>query len=74
MPEPNPTPSEFEKLLAGLARHGVDFANVGGIAVILNGYPRATTDLDDRRSINPQRVQHRLDPRHLVGAEQPSLA
>jgi Nucleotidyltransferase of unknown function (DUF6036) len=44
--EPNRTPSEFEKLLAGLARGGVDFAVVGGLAVILNGYPRLTVDAD----------------------------
>lgn len=43
---PNQTPSQFEKLLAGLARDGVDFAVVGGLAVILNGYPRMTTDAD----------------------------
>ncbi len=44
--ELNPLISEFEKLLAGLARSGVDFAVVGGVAVILNGYPRMTTDAD----------------------------
>jgi len=43
---PNQTPSAFEKLLAGLARNGVDFAVAGGIAVILNGYPRLTVDAD----------------------------
>ncbi|MGH7992169.1 MAG: DUF6036 family nucleotidyltransferase [Limisphaerales bacterium] len=45
-PEPNRTPSEFEKLLAGLARSGIDFAVAGGLAVILNGYPRLTLDAD----------------------------
>jgi hypothetical protein len=44
--EQNQTPSQFEKLLAGLARSGVDFAVVGGLAVILNGYPRLTLDAD----------------------------
>ena len=44
--DPNRTPSEFEKLLAGLARQGIDFAVVGGLAVILNGYPRLTLDAD----------------------------
>ncbi len=43
---PNQTPSQFEKLLVSLARHGVDFAVVGGLAVILNGYPRLTVDAD----------------------------
>ena len=45
-PEPNRTPSEFEKLLAGLARSGVDFAVAGGLAILLNGYPRLTLDAD----------------------------
>jgi Nucleotidyltransferase of unknown function (DUF6036) len=44
--EPNRTRSQFEKLLADLARGGVDFAVVGGLAVILNGYPRLTVDAD----------------------------
>lgn len=44
--QPNQTPSQFEKLLAGLARDGIDFAVVGGLAVILNGYPRLTIDAD----------------------------
>jgi hypothetical protein len=38
-PEPEPTISRYEKLLAGLALAGVNFAIVGGLAVILNGYP-----------------------------------
>lgn len=38
--------SQFEKPLAALARDGVDFALVGGLAVILNGYPRLTLDAD----------------------------
>ena len=44
--EPNRTLSEFEKLLASLARQSIDFAVVGGLAVILNGYPRLTLDAD----------------------------
>ena len=47
-PSPNPkeTTSRFEKLLAALATEGVDFAVVGGLAVIFNGYPRLTLDAD----------------------------
>ena len=48
--EPSPKPTEiisrFEKLLAALAADGVDFAVVGGLAVIFNGYPRLTLDAD----------------------------
>ena len=44
--EPKETVSRFEKLLVALARAGIDYAVVGGLAVILNGYPRLTVDLD----------------------------
>jgi hypothetical protein len=43
---PNQTTSQFEKLLVEIARAGVDFAVVGGIAVVLNGFERNTRDLD----------------------------
>lgn len=45
-PEPREITSQFEKLLAALAAEGVDFAVVGGLAVIFNGYPRVTQDAD----------------------------
>lgn len=49
-PTPSPDPKEiisrFEKLLAELVICGVDFAVVGGLAVVLNGYPRLTLDAD----------------------------
>ena len=60
-PEPNPTPSQFEKLLAGLARSGVDFAVVGGLAVILNGYPRLTLDADILAHNSPDNLRKLLD-------------
>jgi hypothetical protein len=34
-PDPKETISRFEKLLAGLVRGGVDFAVVGGLAVMI---------------------------------------
>jgi predicted nucleotidyltransferase len=37
---------QFEKLLVEIARAGVDFAVVGGVAVSLNGFIRATDDVD----------------------------
>lgn len=45
-PSPKETLSQFERLLAGLVRAGVDYAVVGGVAVILNGYHRHTQDTD----------------------------
>src|SRR5260221_9221202 len=38
--------SPFEKLLADLAAARVDYAVVGGVAIIANGYVRLTEDLD----------------------------
>ena len=40
------TISPFEKLLADLTGAAVDYAVVGGVAVIANGYVRLTEDLD----------------------------
>ena len=59
-PLPNPNTSQFEKLLAGLARAGVDFAVVGGLAVILNGYERQTRDLDIIIHPAPENVRRLL--------------
>ncbi len=39
-PESRETTSRFEKLLVALVTGQVDFAVVGGLAVIFNGYPR----------------------------------
>ena len=45
-PKPGEITSRFEKLLVALATDRVDFAVVGGLAVIFNGYPRLTLDAD----------------------------
>lgn len=59
LPEPKETTSRFEKLLAALVAHGVDFAVVGGLAVIFNGYPRLTLDVDILVQRTPENL-HRL--------------
>lgn len=51
---------QFEKLLAALARGGVDFAVVGGVAVSLNGFVRATDDLDVLVHVLPENVRKLL--------------
>lgn len=59
MDEPNQTTSQFERLLVALAQAGVDYAVVGGLAVILNGYPRVTVDVDilvDDAAVNLTRL------------------
>jgi len=45
-PKSKETISRFEKLLAALVNSHVDFAVVGGLAIIFNGYPRLTLDAD----------------------------
>lgn len=57
---PRETVSQFEKLLAGLARAEVDFAVVGGVAVILNGYHRQTKDTDILVHPDPENIQRLL--------------
>jgi hypothetical protein len=60
-PEPREITSRFEKLLAALAGNNVDFAVVGGLAVILNGYPRLTLDADILVSDAPENIRRLLD-------------
>ena len=50
---------QFEKLLVALVRSGVDFAVVGGIAISMNGYVRATEDADIIISDAPENL-HKL--------------
>ncbi|MFM2294179.1 MAG: hypothetical protein RLZZ350_592 [Verrucomicrobiota bacterium] len=51
----------FEKLLVALVCSGVDFAVVGGIAISMNGYIRATDDADIIISDSPENL-HKLLP------------
>ncbi len=53
--------SPYEKLLADLAGSGVDFAVVGGVAISLNGYVRATEDADIIVSRSPENLRKLLD-------------
>jgi hypothetical protein len=59
--EPKETITRFEKLLVVLAQAGVDYAVVGGLAVILNGYPRVTVDVDILVEDSPENVGKLLD-------------
>ncbi len=52
-------PPDFSEFLKSLTDHGVEFLLVGGFAVALHGYPRATADMDvwiARRHDNAVRV------------------
>ncbi len=59
--EPKETVSRFEKLLVALARAGIDYAVAGGLAVILNGYPRLTVDVDILVHDTPENLRKLLD-------------
>lgn len=59
--EPKETVTRFEKLLVALARAGVDYAVAGGLAVILNGYPRLTVDVDILVHDGPENLRKLLD-------------
>ncbi len=59
LPEEKKNISQFEKLLADLVKDGVDLAVVGGVAVILNGYPRLTLDADILVNDSPENI-HKL--------------
>ena len=52
---------QFEKLLVELAASKVDFAVVGGVAVSLNGFVRATDDLDILVNDAPENLWRLLD-------------
>ena len=53
--------SQYEKLLVELARAGIDFAVVGGVAVSLNGFVRATDDVDIIVQESSENVRKLLD-------------
>lgn len=59
-PEARESITRFGRLLADLARSGVDFAVVGGLAVIFNGYDRLTLDADILVSLKPENIKRLL--------------
>ena len=60
-PQGGKNTSRFGKLLAELARSQVDFAVVGGLAVIFNGYERLTLDADIIVDDSPVNIRRLLD-------------
>ena len=60
-PDAKETVSRFEKLLVALASSGIDFAVADGLAVIFNGYPRLTLDVDILVSDAPENLRKLLD-------------
>ena len=60
MPAPNENFFRFGNLLVALVRAGVDFAAVGGVAVSLNGFVRATDDVDILVHNSPENLRKLL--------------
>jgi hypothetical protein len=52
-------PDDFSEFLKLLNAHSVEYLLVGGFAVAVHGYPRATADMDvwvRRRRLNAERL------------------
>jgi hypothetical protein len=60
-PEQNESLSQYGKLLVALAKGEVDFAVVGGLAVIFNGYARFTLDADILVDDSTQNLERMLE-------------
>lgn len=55
----------FEPIFEALARAGVRYVVVGGVAVVLHGHPRLTADLDLAVDLSPAEARKAIDA--LVG-------
>ena len=53
--------SPYERLLVALAHSEVDFAVVGGVAISLNGFVRATEDVDILVNAAPENLHKLLE-------------
>jgi len=60
-PDARENSSRFEKLLVALVESGIDFAVAGGLAVIFNGYPRLTLDVDILVGDTPENLRKLLE-------------
>lgn len=61
MSPPNENFFRFGNLLVALAQAGVDFVAVGGVAISLNGFVRATEDVDILVHDSPENLRKMLD-------------
>jgi hypothetical protein len=59
---------DFERLLAALTKHGVDFIVVGGVCAVLHGAPIATFDLDVVHRRTPENIGRLLRALKELGA------
>ncbi len=58
---------DIERLLTQLTAAGVRYLVVGGVAVVLHGYLRATADLDLVIDLEPQNVATAMDALERIG-------
>jgi hypothetical protein len=61
MSPPNENFFRFGNLLVALAQAGVDFVAVGGVAISLNGFVRATEDVDILVHDSPENLRKMID-------------
>lgn len=66
-------PDDFKEFLRLLNANGVDYLVVGGYAVGLHGYPRATVDLDIWVQADPANAERIVGALRAFGFEVPSL-
>lgn len=65
--------SDFKEFLRLLNAHGVEYLLVGGYAVGLHGYPRATVDLDVWVNATPTNAERVLAALRAFGFGAPNL-
>ena len=68
-----PLPPDFTEFLKSLSSHGVEYLLIGGYAVGLHGFPRATADLDVWVSISPGNAARIVEALKAFGFGTPNL-
>jgi hypothetical protein len=68
-----PLPPDFREFLKSLSSHRVEYLLIGGYAVGLHGFPRATADLDVWVAITPENAARIVDALREFGFGTPDL-
>ena len=68
-----PLPPDFTEFLKSLSSHGVEYLLIGGYAVGLHGFPRATADLDVWVAISPENAERIVEALREFGFATPDL-
>jgi hypothetical protein len=67
-------PNDFREFLRLLRDHRVEYLVIGGWAVGLHGYPRATNDLDIWIAISSTNAERVVGALHDFGFDSPDLS